>query len=308
MPIKEEDPWRVQYFAGIPCPAELIIPTEDGDAYRLFPQHRWIYNKMLVFETQGLECAPHGLPPDHFPVFSKPIYNMRGMGAGSRVLHSPEEYRAYQMPGHFWCTLLEGEHLSTDVAVAAGEPRWWRHAVGAPLEGGTFDHWTVLAEALPEIEGYCGDWICRNLAGYTGMVNLETLGGRIIEAHLRFADQWPDLYGRGWVEALVTLYEHGRWTFADDERRTGYSVVLFGPHGYRYRHPEQTSVAGILRQQAISSVQITFHEDRQPEAHSMPPGGFRLAIVNCWDLHAGEAARQILRAAYEGKRERQGTS
>ena len=34
-------------------------------------------------------------------------------------------------------------------------------------------------------------------AGYTGMVNFETIGGRIIEAHLRFADQWPDLYGGG---------------------------------------------------------------------------------------------------------------
>ena len=27
------------------------------------------------------------------------------------------------------------------------------------------------------------------------MINLETIGGRIIEVHLRFADQWPDLYG-----------------------------------------------------------------------------------------------------------------
>jgi hypothetical protein len=26
----------------------------------------------------------------------------------------------------------------------------------------------------------------------------------------------------------------------------------------------------------------------------MPPGGFRLAIVNCWDLAAGLLARQAL--------------
>jgi hypothetical protein len=29
----------------------------------------------------------------------------------------------------------------------------------------------------------------------------------------------------------------------------------------------------------------------------MPPGGFRLAIVNCWDLDAGLASREELRAA-----------
>jgi hypothetical protein len=26
----------------------------------------------------------------------------------------------------------------------------------------------------------------------------------------------------------------------------------------------------------------------------MPPGGFRLAIVNCWDLEAGKQARERL--------------
>jgi hypothetical protein len=31
----------------------------------------------------------------------------------------------------------------------------------------------------------------------------------------------------------------------------------------------------------------------------MPPGGFRVAIVNCWDLDAGTAARELLRAHFE---------
>jgi hypothetical protein len=32
----------------------------------------------------------------------------------------------------------------------------------------------------------------------------------------------------------------------------------------------------------------------------MPPGGFRLAIVNCWDLAAGERAREMLRKYFLG--------
>jgi hypothetical protein len=31
----------------------------------------------------------------------------------------------------------------------------------------------------------------------------------------------------------------------------------------------------------------------------MPPGGFRVAIVNCWDRAAGDAARDRLRAHFE---------
>ena len=138
----------------------------------------------------------------------------------------------------------------------------------------------------------------KNLAGYTGMLNLETIGGKIIEAHLRFADQWPDLYGPGWVDALVGLYERGTWDFRDGDRREGYSVVLFGPHGRRYRHPPPTLVDAVKAMPGVTSVQITFHEDRAPEHHAMPPGGFRLAIVNGFDLAAAKAARERLGAHF----------
>jgi len=298
MPILERDPWRMQYFEGAACPDDLIIPTEDGDAYELFHDHRWVYNKLLVCETQGLAHGLHGMEPPSFPVFSKPIYNMRGMGAGSRVLRSPREYQFNQRPGHMWMPLLEGEHVSTDIAVVDGEAKWWRHVMGTALTGGMFDYWTVLAEARPEIERYCGEWLGRNLCGYTGMVNFETIGARIIEAHLRFSDQWPDLYGAGWLDALVGLYAEGCWDYPDRDRRTGFSVVLFGAHGLQYVHPPRDLVAELLARPGVTSIQITFHEDRPPQAHSMPPGGFRLAIVNCLDLEVGRSVRDKLALAF----------
>jgi hypothetical protein len=132
------------------------------------------------------------------------------------------------------------------------------------------------------------------------MLNLETIGGTIIEVHLRFADQWPDLYGTGWIDAVVALYAQGRWIYPDVDRRTGYSVVLFGPHGLAYRRPAPGLEAELLAKPAVSSVQFTFFDDRPPELHAMPPGGFRLAIVNCWDLAAGRAARERLGAHFFG--------
>lgn len=294
MPIVERDPWRMQYFEGVACPEELFIPTEDSDAYRLYPEHRWVYNKLLVAESQGLEAGPHGLPPERFPVFSKPIYNLRGMGIESRLLRDREEYERRITAGHLWMPLLEGEHVSTDAAVVEGEAVWLRHVVGTPLPGGMFDYWTILAEARPELEAYLAGWLRERLAGYSGAVNLETIGGTIIECHLRFADQWPDLYGAGWLDALVELYRNRRWSYEDRDRRTGYSVVLFGGHGFRYRGVDQDLVDELLAQPGISSIQITFHPDKPPERHAMPPGGFRLAIVNCWDLEAGFEARRRL--------------
>ena len=287
----------MQYFEGIPCPEDVRVSTEDADSWEWYPAHRWIYDKLAVALSQGLDAAPHGVMPPRFPVFSKPIMNLRGMGTGSQVIASAADYKAALTPGHFWCTLLTGRHVSTDVAVVGSEPLWWRHATGATTEGGTFDHWHIHSEPIPEVEDWCGAWVRRHLTDYTGMVNFETIGGRIIEAHLRFADQWPDLYGPGWVEALIRMYTEGVWEYPDNDRRDGYSVVLFGPHGPRYRHPPAELVEDVRHMPDVSSVQITFHEDRPPEHHAMPPGGFRLAIVNAHSLEAGRAARDRLRQA-----------
>ena len=68
MPICEIDPWRMQYFAGVPCPADVLISTEDSDSWTWYPRHRWVYDKVAVALSQGLEAAPHGVAPRNFPI------------------------------------------------------------------------------------------------------------------------------------------------------------------------------------------------------------------------------------------------
>ena len=294
MPIHETDPWREQYFAPVPCPEGLLIPTDDETAYQLNPDHRWLYNKLLVARSQGLECGACARAPSNYPVFSKPIVNLEGMGIGSRVLRNVEEYERHCNNGNFWTELLEGPHISTDWALIRGEPHWCRHAHGIPGPGGTFDHWIIETEERPELERYSCEWIAQFLPDYTGMVNIETIGGRIIEVHLRLTDQWPDLYGAGWVDAVIDLYQNHRWHFADADRAEGYSVVLFGPHGVRYRHPAPERLQEYRARPEVKSVQITFSERLPPSAHAMPPGGFRLAVVNCSCLVTGMQLRSEL--------------
>ena len=301
MPFLGVDSWRWQYFEGEPCPETVVVPIDDATAWELHPQHRWVYNKLLICETQGLPNGPHGTSPPQFPVFSKPIYNMRGMGTGSRVIATEAEYEASLQPGHMWMPLFVGAHVSTDVALAKGEIGWIRHTTGVAAAQGTFDYWTVHAEKMPELEAYLRQWLGRNLGDFTGVVNFETIGGRIIECHLRMSEQWLDLNGKGWLTAVVELYTNGVWRLAE-ERRQGYSVVLFGEHGVEW-DIDRAAVRELLRLPDISSIQITFDDSIPHEAHAMPPGGFRLAIVNCWDLAAGKEVRMRLKALFDRSRQ-----
>lgn len=299
MPILERDPWRFQFFETAACPDDVSIPTDDPDCWLLYPNHRWIYDKLRVAESQSLRCGPHGVTPTAYPVFSKPTINLKGMGVGSRTLMAAGDYEAAYQPGHMWMPLLAGDHVSTDCAVVDGRVAWSRHATGVPWNDGMFKYWTIHAESRPELDGYLARWVSRHMGGYTGMMNFETIGGTIIEAHLRFADQWCDLYGAGWVDALVALYRDGRWHFADDRRIDGFSVPLFARHGNRFRHPSEKTQGTVRSMRGVTSLQITFHEAKTLGDHPMPPGGFRLAIVNSTDLAQGFAARRYLAAAFD---------
>src|SRR5215471_5038987 len=136
MPICEADPWRLQYFARVECPPHVNIPTEDFDAWVWYPNERWVYDKIAVAHSQGLAAGPHGTTPPHFPVFSKPIMNLKGMGIGSRVIRSAAEYERQYRAGHMWMTLLEGRHVSSDVAVVGAAPAWSRHVRFLDCAGG----------------------------------------------------------------------------------------------------------------------------------------------------------------------------
>jgi hypothetical protein len=298
MPIVERDPWRFQFFDHVACPEDVNIPTDDPDCWLWYPEQRWIYDKLKIAESQGFPCGPHGVAPLTYPVFSKPVMNLKGMGIGSRVLKSQSDYEHNYAPGHFWMPLLHGPHVSTDCAIENGAVTWSRHATGKAWVSGTFEYWTIHAAPMPELEAYLTRWVATHMAGYCGMMNFETIGGRIIEAHLRFADQWCDLYGPGWIDALVGLYAKGRWSFDNSERLDGYSVPLFAAHGFAFKHPSANRQAEIRALPHVTSLQITFYENKVPADHPMPPGGFRLGIVNCTDFKAGLAARRKLAEAF----------
>ena len=162
MPICEADPWRLQYFAHVETAAN--IPTEDSDAWQWYPRHRWIYDKLAVALSQKLEAGPHGTPPPRFPVFSKPIVNLKGMGAGSRVLHSQADYEEHYAPGHFWMPLLDGRHRLDRyrggrwrAALVAARHRRGRPAVARSIIG------RCRRRPSRVIEAHCGAWVRAHL-------------------------------------------------------------------------------------------------------------------------------------------------
>ena len=51
-----------------------------------YPEYNIVYNKLEIAQFQNLNCNPFPCYPDSFPIVSKPIVNLYGMGLNSKKL------------------------------------------------------------------------------------------------------------------------------------------------------------------------------------------------------------------------------
>lgn len=156
----------------------------DTEAYQAYPNHRKWFNRLWLSEQLGYVCGPHGIaPPSTGWYIVKPIYNLYGMGAGAKIKYISQYDVDACPPGYFWCETFEGEHLSIDYSYT---PLWGQHYARRVVCGEKF-----LSNKL-----MFKQWI-RTSAVETGLpslfdelyaipaFNVEMIGGKIIEVHLR---------------------------------------------------------------------------------------------------------------------------
>lgn len=172
---------------------------EDYQAWELYPQHRWIFNKLDIALRLGYQAGPACVPIPRTPstlfkAIIRPIYNLYGMGVGATI-HTFRPYidnefiinHKFIPPGYFWCEYFEGLHYSIDYK-ATNQPKgsifkWdaFCAMVGEKSEDNLtrFTKWTCVnppSIALPAFLWNIDD---------VDFLNIEFIGNKIIEIHLR---------------------------------------------------------------------------------------------------------------------------
>lgn len=191
------------------------VGVNDAAAWRLNPAHRQVYDKLWLALDAGLRAAPCGVDPrdcgiaSDAQVFVKPIVNLAGMAVRARAVPAdavPSE------PGSFWSERLEGPHTSSDCLVQDGRAVWFAHTRGSDEKDRERPVYWEIGAALPDLEPVIAEWIARHLRGYGGLCNLEMIGGRTIEVHLRGSNGFFDFYGPDFIPAWVALIDGAPFT------------------------------------------------------------------------------------------------
>jgi hypothetical protein len=169
------------------------LPIYDGEAYKMYPDHNYVYDKLWVAESQKLNCgrledlikSPHEVP---YPVFIKPRWgHLSAASKNCFKISSPQELQQYAHFKHMmWSEFIDGREGMTDYVMLNGRIMHYVSYIYSEGQNGFTDEWKYVSPSTkPPL--VVTEWIDRNLSGYTGVVNIQYRDEKIIEVGLRLA-------------------------------------------------------------------------------------------------------------------------
>jgi hypothetical protein len=292
--LKEKPEWSDYYKKFKRARKGFLIPINDLEAYEMYPEHNWIYNRLELSRWQNEEAYPLPIKPrkNLYPIIIKPIINLYGLSLECYKVKSRRDFSKYWQKTHFWTKYYESPFtLSTDLLLDHGQIlmsyTFKGHLSNSNGTPGYYDYWELLRDfETPKI---IQRLIKEKLKSYRGLLNVETINGHIIEAHLRMGDL-DSLLEKEILEKVLTTLISGPNASPTAKRMANptkiYLIPIFLRRGTKFRIKSED-----IRNLARGCL---FYEiDSKTQGH--PPKYRRVVLLTTDNLSEGfKARRRIL--------------
>ena len=169
----------------------MVDQIGDPDIWdTIDPDDLWIYDKLIVSRKLGYVCGPAGVPP---PVTGRyivrPCVNFRMMSAGAEFINLTPDNHDQVPHGYFWCEVFSGRPMSFDY-------HWGKQVLAVegfredPNRLDRFSRWEKIQDF-----SYILPAPLQQVANKYEWLNVEVIGGKIIEVHLRYNDDFRNHTG-----------------------------------------------------------------------------------------------------------------
>lgn len=274
------DSWELQYVRGLKD--NDVMAWADPQAKLMYPKHSWVYDKLLLSSYTGVETwnLEDGLP-DKYPVIVKPRENLFGLSKNCYIAHSEDEVEDFV--GYIAQEILTGMQLSTDLCIVDGNV-----AANYGFTTHKNSYGEIKLFTSTPFPQHSFDGLEEILKGYTGIANVETVGGKIIEVHLRPSLQFYDICG-GFIEQMPEFITKGVLPKVSYERT--YSRV------FRTRHDGYVSKAHIPSQKppGVRSIQLCWTDGYKLSESDPGLIRHRYMVINGTDLTEIEKFGRMVR-------------
>lgn len=169
------------------------IPQLDKTAYEKNPNYQFVYDKLFIAKSQGMECGTlHDLLKDpsqaKYPVFIKPRYgHLSASSKNCYKINTPGDLKAHvAKKDMMWSEFVNATEGMTDFVLVNGQICYQLTYKYSDAQNGFSDVWKYISpETKPPDE--IVDWVQHNMSTYTGPFNVQYRATKIIEVGMRFA-------------------------------------------------------------------------------------------------------------------------
>ena len=198
------------------------IPINDVVAFNKTPDHRYLYDKLWVAKSQGLKCGElANFNKAKFPIFIKPRWGHKT--SSSRNCYKINNFLQLKpflsKKDMMWSEFVSDNEQMTDFVLVNGQVVHQITYTYSESVDGISDKWKFISpDNKPPYE--VTKWTTNNLREYTGVVNVQYRGNKIIEVGLRLARGGAYLLSAQnyeLINSINQLYTKNEWNFSNKD-------------------------------------------------------------------------------------------
>jgi hypothetical protein len=169
------------------------MPYFDIEAHKKYPKYNWVYDKLYIAQSQGIQCGkletlkPHINNID-YPIFIKPRWGHKSASSKNcfKIKNKDELLLYINMKDMMWSEFIDNTENMTDFIMLNGNIMHQITYKYSDAQNGFSDVWKYISpDNKPPT--YINEWVQKNMSGYTGMLNVQYRENIIIEVGLRLA-------------------------------------------------------------------------------------------------------------------------
>ena len=169
------DPWEINIMKG--------VPEFDNEAFLKYENHNFVYDKLWIAESQGLQCGKLDnlikFPQKHleYPIFIKPRWGHKSASSKNCFkIKSHEEAKKYHyLDNIIWTEFIDETEGMTDFLMYRGRIVYYiTYQYSTTQNGVVADEWKyICSDNKPPSK--IVDWVNRHMKDYSGICNAQYL-------------------------------------------------------------------------------------------------------------------------------------
>ena len=275
------DPWSIKISKN--------VPDFDGPAFRKYRKHNFVYDKLWIAKSQGLKCGTLEYLIEHpstnleYPIFIKPRHGNKSASSKNcfKIKHHDELQKYKDIPEMIWSEFIAETEGMTDYIIHNGNVVHQITYIYSDTQHGTIaDDWKFISphNKPPTV---IDTWVRANMAGYTGICNVQYRGDKIIEVGLRFARGGAYIYSTNnllLIKSINDLVNYNKWDYSID--RSEFDFTEF----YSFKCYSETPITYIFPQYLLDAY-MKSNGCKEFYEYYFEPSGSGLSMVFYQFLH-----------------------